>query len=46
MFFPLEGKNENELIKELEKFYYCYAAAGTAERDGKKYVVLTVEDEA
>ena len=46
LYFPLEGKNENELLKELEKVYYCYSAAGTAEKDGIKYVVLTVEDEA
>ncbi len=45
MFFALDGKNENELMKELEKVYYCYSAAGTVEKDGKKYVALTVEDE-
>ena len=45
MFFALDGKNENERMKELEKVYYCYSAAGTVEKDGKKYVALTVEDE-
>ena len=45
MYFALDGKNENELMKELEKVYYCYSAAGTVEKDGKKYVALTVEDE-
>ena len=46
LYFPLDGKNENELMKELEKVYYCYSAAGTVEKNGVKYVALTVEDEA
>ena len=46
MFFPLEGKNENELIKELEKTYYCYSAVGAVKKDGKTYIALTVEDDA
>ena len=45
LFFPLQGKTENELMKELEKVYYCYSAAGTVERDGAKYVALTVDEE-
>ena len=44
MYFPLAGKTENELIKELEKVYYCYSAVGTVNKDGKAYVALTVED--
>ena len=46
MLFPLDGKTEAELLKELEKVYYCYSAAGTVVRDGKKYVALTVDDNA
>ena len=46
LYFPLDGKTENELMKELEKVYYCYSAAGTVEKDGKKFIALTVEDEA
>lgn len=46
LYFPLQGKTENELISELEKVYYCYSAVGAAEKDGVRYVVLTVEDEA
>ncbi len=46
MYFPLENKPADVLISELSQVYYCYAAAGTAEKDGKKYVVLTVEDDA
>ena len=45
MYFPLAGKTENELIKELEKTYYCYSAVGAVTKDGKKYVALTVDDE-
>ena len=46
MYFPLAGKTENELIKELEKTYYCYAAVGAVKKDGKTYIALTVEDDA
>ena len=45
LYFPLAGKTENELIKELEKVYFCYSAVGTVNKDGKTYVALTVEDE-
>lgn len=44
LYFPLENKNENELIKELEAVYTCYSAVGTAQKDGKTYVALTVDD--
>ena len=46
MYFPLGEKNENELIKELENVYYCYAAVGAVKKDGKNYIALTVEDGA
>ena len=45
MYFAPGDKTENELIKELESVYYCYSAVGTVKRDGKTYVVLTVDDE-
>ena len=45
MYFPLEGKNENELLKELDKVYYCYSAAGAVMKNGRRYIALTVEDE-
>ena len=45
MYFPLAGKTENELIRELEKTYCCYSAAGRVIKDGKPYIALTVDDE-
>ena len=45
MYFPLEDKSENELMKELENVYYCYSAAGAVLKDGKRFIALTVEDE-
>ena len=46
MYFALNGKTESELIAALEKAYPCFSAVGPAERDGKKYVALTVDDDA
>lgn len=46
LYFPLGNKTENELIKELEKTYYCYAAVGAVKKDGKPYIALSVEDDA
>ena len=46
MYFPLENKNENELMNELGKVYYCYSAAGTVTKNGRRYIALSVDDEA
>jgi len=45
LFFALDNKNENELIKELESVYCCYSSVGTVIKDGKKYIALEIEDE-
>ena len=46
LYFALENRSPEALLAELSKVYYCYSAAGTVEKDGKKFIALTVEDEA
>ena len=45
MYFSTEGKDETALRREIEKTYVCFSRIGAVVKNGKKYVVVAIDDE-
>lgn len=46
LYFNADGRDTNRLGDEIEKTYVCYNKMTVTVRDGHKYVVIEIEDEA
>ncbi len=45
MYFSIEGKDETALRREIEKTYVCFSRIGSVVKNGKKYIVVAIDDE-
>ena len=45
MYFSTEGKDETALRREIEKTYVCFSRIGSVVKNGKKYIVVAIDDE-
>ncbi|MBQ6067619.1 MAG: hypothetical protein IJK89_12465 [Clostridia bacterium] len=45
MYFSAEGKDETALRREIEKTYVCFSRIGAVVKNGKKYIVVAIDDE-
>lgn len=45
LFFPVGNEDINKIYNELEKTYVCFEKMNQVIKDGKKYVVLEINDE-
>ena len=45
MYFSAEGKDETALRREIEKTYICFSRIGSVVKNGKKYIVVAIDDE-
>ena len=45
MYFSIEGKDETALRREIEKTYVCFSRIGAVVKNGKKYIVVAIDDE-
>ena len=45
LYFSAEGKDEAALRREVERAYVCCDRIGSVVKDGKKYVVVSVDGE-
>ena len=45
MYFSAEGKDETALRREIEKTYVCFSRIGSVVKNGKKYIVVAIDDE-
>lgn len=45
LYFEAQGADITKMYDELKKTYVCFRAMNQVMRDGKKYVVLTINSE-
>ena len=45
MYFSAEGRDEAALRREIEKTYVCFSRIGSVVKNGKKYIVVAVDDD-
>ncbi len=45
MYFSADGKDEAALRREIEKTYVCFSRIGSVVKNGKKYIVVAIDDE-
>ena len=45
LFFEADGKDINKMYDELEKTYVCFEKMNQTLKDGKRYVVLEINNE-
>lgn len=45
MYFSADGKDEAALRREIEKTYVCFSRIGSVIKNGKKYIVVAIDDE-
>ena len=45
MYFSTAGKDETALRREIEKTYVCFSRIGSVVKNGKKYIVVAIDDE-
>ena len=45
MYFSAEGRDETALRREIEKTYVCFSRIGSVVKNGKRYIVVAIDDE-
>lgn len=45
MYFSAEGRDETALRREIEKTYVCFSRIGSVVKNGKRYLVVAIDDE-
>lgn len=45
MYFSAEGRDEMALRREIEKTYVCFSRIGSVVKNGKRYIVVAIDDE-
>ena len=45
LYFSAEGKDESALRREIEQTYVCFSKMGSAVRNGKRYIVVAIDDD-
>ena len=46
LYFSTEGKDESTLRREVERAYICCDQIGSVVKNGKRYVVVAIDDKA
>ena len=44
LYFSTEEKDEATLRREIERAYVCFSRIGSVVRNGKRYIVVSVDD--
>ena len=44
LYFCTEGRDEAALRRQIESAYVCFSRMGTAVRNGKRFLVVEIED--
>ncbi len=45
LYFSAEGKDEASLRRQIEATYVCFSKMGSVVRDGKRYIVVAIDDD-